>query len=160
MTRSAHPRVWRSVMSPSTRSQQDGRPETEWRHQSPDTYVISHEAFSRASECLNGKRFAFLHLRLIPSFNDRYALTSVNRVLVNVMAVEVTDAFNRQRLTTNLHFVAFHYLLDRRADIAHSDINTGFLSRRQRHASLCRNTFLNTLTPVFVASLTAARRLS
>lgn len=125
-----------------------------------DTHIVSYEALSGASKGFNGECFAFLHLGLVAPFDNRHALTSMDGKWVNAVAVKVTNAFDRQHLTTNLYFIAFHYLLDCGPDIAHSNIDPCFLCGGQRHASRYRGIHSHTLTPAFVAFLTAASRLS
>ena len=92
------------------------------------TYVISHEAFACATKGLNGKGLSFFHLGLVAALDDRDALTAVYGVLIDVVSVQVADAFHRKRRSTDLDLVALHHLLDGRTDITHPDVNASFLS--------------------------------
>lgn len=127
------------------------------------THIISDEAFAGTAKGLDGKGLAFLHLRLISSFHDRHALATVDTVGVDVVSVQVSDALHRERRPPDLHLVALHHLLNGGANVAHAHVDPRFLCSRQLNSLPPAQTTTgacHTLTPVLVASLTAAKRLS
>ena len=53
--------------------------------------------------------------------------TAMNMIPKNIMACDISDRLHRKGLSGNLNFVAFHYLLDRSADVTHPCINASML---------------------------------
>ena len=53
----------------------------------------------------------------------------MNTILNNVVAVEISDALDRQRLTPDFDFVTLHRLLDGSTDITYTYIDTRFLQK-------------------------------
>lgn len=122
-------------------------------------HIVPDISLSSTSESLNGEGFAFFHLCLVSTLDNRYAFGSMNLVMLDAVAVEITYAFDRVSLPVKLNFVAFHGLLDSCTNIAHSDVNTGFLLLCQDICHHQKNPRL-TRMPVFVPSLTASNSLS
>ncbi len=75
------------------------------------------------------------------------------------MASDVPNRFDRDDLSVELDFVALHYFLDCLTDVIHPGIDASFLGVYLALQTPCRADSL-TLSPVLVAALTAASRLS
>lgn len=129
-------------------------------------YIITHVASAGTPESLNGKHFSLLHFVLIVVFDKGNLFPAMDMVPKNIMACNVSDGFHGEGLSGNLNFVAFHHLLDRGANVTHPCVNASMLSMHQLHISQFKICALRsqanrrTMMPVFVASFTAARRLS
>lgn len=124
MTHSQRSELWHNAMFPSVLVRIDavGR-------YGGNTNIISHITLSGTSESLNGKDFAFLHLGLISSLDNGHALATMDDVLIDVMPVQVTDCLNGVCGSIDLDFIALHGFLDSCSNVAHADIDTGFLVR-------------------------------
>lgn len=83
--------------------------------------------FSGTAESLNGENLAFLHLSLVAALDNRHTFSTVNNMLFNVVTVQVADTLDGVHGTVELDFVALHGFLDGSTNVAHTDINTGFL---------------------------------
>jgi len=141
---------WREVSNPHT------YPKT-W---SKSSYIIPHITLAGATKCFNGKYVAFLHLRLIRVLDEWHLLVSMNTILFDIMAGDVPDCFHRKCLAVDLDLITLHDLLYGRTNVADPCVNPGILESSQEPIP---DRFLElslTLTPVFVAALTASRRLS
>ena len=82
-------------------------------------------------ESLNGKNLSLLHFVPVVIFDKRNLFPTVDLVLANIMACDISDGFHRKGLSTNLDLVAFHHLLDRGADVTHPCVNTSMLFMHQ-----------------------------
>ena len=91
------------------------------------TYIVSHVALASTSESLDSKYLALFHLCLIRTLHNGHTLATVDNVLVDVVAVQVSDTLNGVHCSIQLHFIAFHGLLDGSTNVADADINSGFL---------------------------------
>ena len=126
------------------------------------TYIISDISFACASKSLYSKYLTLFHLcRLIPSFHYRYTLCAMNLELIDTVPIQVANSLDLMCLARNLNFITFHSFLNRCSNITHVYIDTSFLQFCQmscRSGNLPINAL--TLTPVLVASFTAASKLS
>lgn len=92
------------------------------------SYVVTHVALSRAPEGFNRKDLIFFHLCLVVTLHDRYTFAAMDTMLDDIVAIEVANTFNRQRMAVELYFVAFHGFLDSSTDVAHPHIDASFLN--------------------------------
>ena len=115
-------------------------------------------ASSSAPKSFDGKDFSFFHLGLIGVLDKWDGLAAMDAILLDIVASDVSYWFYGIDLPTNLNFIAFHGFLDGGADVADADIDTGVLERVRRALRCFIET--HTFSPVLVASLTAASRLS
>ena len=85
----------------------------------------------------------------------------MDAILLDIVRGEIAYSFHSVSSTSNLNLVAFHRFLNGCADITNADVNSGGLHEGQLSIeSLVSSAKLDTLMPMLVASLTAAKRLS
>ena len=123
------------------------------------SYVISEISFASAAEGFNGEHIAFFHALGGMGLNERDLFVAMDLVAQDVMASDVPNGFDRDDLSVELDFVALHYLLDCLTDVIHAGIDASFLGDDLALQTPYRADSL-TLSPVLVAALTAASRLS
>lgn len=124
-----------------------------------NSYVISDITFASAAEGFDGEHIAFFHALGGPGLGEGYLFVAMDLVAQDVMASEVPNRFDRDDLSVELDFVALHYFLDCLTDVIHPGIDASFLGVKLALQTPCRADSL-TLSPVLVAALTAASRLS
>lgn len=74
------------------------------------------------------QRSPFLHLCLVLGLNEWDRFSTVDLVLFDVVAREVSHGLHGVYLPIDLDLVTFHRLLDGGTDIADSDVNSSILS--------------------------------
>src|SRR2546423_384752 len=99
----------------------------------PSTYIVPHITLPRAAKGFACKNLTFFHLCLIATFHNRDGLPTVNRVLANAVAVQVSNALDGISRAVEINFVALHSLLYRSTNITHANVyscfsNTGICS--------------------------------
>ena len=124
-----------------------------------NSYVISDISFASAAEGFDGEHIAFFHALGGSGLDKGDLFVAMDLVAQDVMASEVPNRFDRDDLSVELDFVALHYFLDCLTDVIHPGIDASFLSAYLALQTPCRVDSL-TLSPVLVAALTAASRLS
>jgi len=124
-----------------------------------NSYVISDITFASAAEGFDGEHVAFFHALGGSGPDEGDLFVAMNLVAQNVMASDVPNRFDRDNLSVELDFVALHYFLDCLTDVIHPGIDASFLGVYLALQTPCRADSL-TLSPVLVAALTAASRLS
>lgn len=124
-----------------------------------DAHIVSEIAFTSGPECLDSKYVAFFHALTGGCLDKRDLLVTVNLVGQDVVTAKVPNRFDRNRFLVEFDFIALHYLLNSLADVIHPGIYASFLCE---FLSSSRMFYVLTLTlsPVLVAALTAASRLS
>ena len=96
-------------------------------------YIVLEESSASTPERLDGEHFSLLHLVSIVVLDKGNLFAAMDVVSKNIMARNVSDRFDRDELSGNLDFVAFHHFLDRGANVTHSCVNAGVLSLYQLH---------------------------
>ena len=91
-------------------------------------YIIVEESSASASKSFNSKHFSLLHFVSIIVLDKWNLLTAMNLVSQDIMAGDVANRSDREDLSVNLDFVAFHHLLNRGADVTHSCVDASMLS--------------------------------
>ena len=124
-----------------------------------NSYVISDIGFASAAEGFDGEHIAFFHALGASGLDEGDLFVAMDLVAQDVMARDIPNRSDRDRLSVELDFVALHYFLDRLTDVIHTGIDAGFLGVCLALLTPCRADSL-TLSPVLVAALTAASRLS
>ena len=124
-----------------------------------NSYVISDISFASAAKGFDGEHIAFFHALGGSGLDERDLLVAMDLVAQDVMATDVPNCFDRDDLSVELDFVALHYFLDCLTDVIHPGIDASFLGVYLALQTPCRADSL-TLSPVLVAALTAASRLS
>ena len=124
-----------------------------------NSYVISEISFASGAEGFDGEHIAFFHALGCPSLDEGDLFVAMDLVAQDVMASDVPNRFDRDDLSVELDFVALHYFLDCLTDVIDPGIDAGFLGVYLALQTPCRADSL-TLSPVLVAALTAASRLS
>ena len=124
-----------------------------------NSYVVSGISFASAAEGFDGEHIAFFHALGGSGLDKRDLFVTMDLVAQDVMASDVPNRFNRDSLSVKLDFVARHYFLDCLANVIHPGIDASFLGVYLALQTPCRADSL-TLSPVLVAALTAASRLS
>jgi len=122
-------------------------------------HIISETSSTSGAEGLDGEHIAFLHALTGAGLDEGHLLVTMDLVAQDVMTTKVPDCFDGENLAVELDFVALHYLLHRPADVIDPGINTSFLCEYFSMGSTLR-ALLPTFSPVLVAALTAASRLS
>lgn len=122
------------------------------------SYTINCDATSSGAKGFDGEDLALLHLRLTRIPHERNRLSAMNLIPFDIMAGDIPHRFDWEDFATYLNLVALHCLLDSSADVADTNINSSILV----HVSGVLTKLLSdpTLIPVFVASFTAASKLS
>jgi hypothetical protein len=124
-----------------------------------NSYVISDITFASAAEGFDGEHIAFFHALGGLGLDKGDLFIAMNLVAQDVMASDVPNRFDRDDLSVELDFVALHYFLNCLTDVIHPGIDASFLGVYLALQTPCRADSL-TLSPVLVAALTAASRLS
>ena len=124
-----------------------------------NSYIVSDISFASAAEGFDGKHIAFFHALGGSSLDERDLFVAMDLVAQDVMASDVPNRFDRDDLSVELDFVALHYFLDCLTDVIDPGIDASFLGVYLALQTPCRVDSL-TLSPVLVAALTAASRLS
>ena len=124
-----------------------------------NSYVISEISFASAAEGFDGEHIALFHALVGSGLDEGDLFVAMDLVAQYVMAIEVLNRFDRDDLSVELDFVALHYFLDCLTDVIHPGIDASFLGVYLALQTPCRADSL-TLSPVLVAALTAASRLS
>jgi hypothetical protein len=124
-----------------------------------NSYVVSEISFASAAEGFDGEHVAFFHALGGSGLDERHLFVAMDLVAQDVMASDVPNRFDRDDLSVELDFVALHYFLDCLTDVIHPGIDASFLGVYLALQTPCRADSL-TLSPVLVAALTAASRLS
>lgn len=124
-----------------------------------NSYVISDISFASAAEGFDGEHIAFFHALGNSGLDEGDLFAAMDLVAQDVMASDVPNRFDRDDLSVELDFVALHYFLDCLTDVIHPGIDASFLGLYLALQTPCRADSL-TLSPVLVAALTAASRLS
>ena len=124
-----------------------------------NSYVICEISFASTAKGFDGEHVAFFHTLGGSGLDEGDLFFAMDLVAQDVMASDVPNRFDRDDLSVELDFVALHYFLDRLTDVIHPGIDTSFLSV---YLALWtpRTAGSLTLSPVLVAALTAASRLS
>jgi hypothetical protein len=125
-----------------------------------NSYVISGISFASAAEGFDGKHIAFFHALGGSSLDEGDLFVAMDLIAQDVMASDVPNRLDRDDLPVKLDFVALHYFLDCLADVIDPGIDASFLGVYLALQTPCRADSLLTLSPVLVAALTAASRLS
>ncbi|ROW00836.1 hypothetical protein VMCG_06534 [Cytospora schulzeri] len=92
--------------------------------------LVPNVAVSGATEGLNGKHVALLHLGLVVRLDDGDALVAVDAVVVDRVPVQVPDGLDGVSLAVQLDLVALHRLLDGPADLAQPGVDARLLDTR------------------------------
>ena len=121
--------------------------------------VISDISFASAAEGFDGEHIAFFHAFGGSGLDEGDLFVAMDLVAQDVMASDVPNRFDRDDLSVELDFIALHYFLDCLTDVIHPRIDASFLGVYLALQTPCRADSL-TLSPVLVAALTAASRLS
>ncbi len=124
-----------------------------------DSYVISEISFASAAEGFDGEHIAFFHALGGSGLDKGDLFFAMDLVAQDVVASDVPNRFDGDDLSIELDFVALHYFLDCLTDVIHPGIDASFLDVYLAFQTPCRADSL-TLSPVLVAALTAASRLS
>ena len=124
-----------------------------------NSYVISEISFASAAEGFDGEHIAFFHTLGSLGLDEGDLFVTMDLVAQDVMASDVPNRFDRDDLSVELDFVALHCFLDCLTDVINPGIDASFLGVHLALQTLCRADSL-TLSPVLVAALTAASRLS
>lgn len=124
-----------------------------------NSHVISDISFASAAEGFNGEHIAFFHTLAGFGLDEGNSFVAMDMVAQDVMASDVPNRFDRNDLSVELDFVALHYFLDCLTDVIHPGIDASFLGVRSALQMPYTADSL-TLSPVLVAALTAASRLS
>jgi hypothetical protein len=85
------------------------------------------EHTNKGSRLFNTIRVYFLHLCSGSTLHDGYTLTSMDVVLVNTVAIEISHTFDWISLPIELNLVALHNLLDGSTHVTQPHINTCLL---------------------------------
>ncbi len=124
-----------------------------------NSYVIPEISFASAAEGFDGEHIAFFHALGGSGLDEGDLFFAMDLVAQDVMASDVPNRFDGHDFSVELDFVAFHYFLDCLTDVIHPGIDASFLSVYLALQTPCRE-YSITLSPVLVAALTAASRLS
>jgi hypothetical protein len=93
-----------------------------------ETHIVFHMSFASTPESFNGKNLSFLHLGAAGVFDKWHLLVSMNVILLDIMARDVSNRFYRKCLPSYLNFVTLHDFLDSSTNITYPRINACFLS--------------------------------
>jgi len=124
-----------------------------------NSYVISEISFASAAEGFDSEHLAFFHALGGLGLDEGDLFAAMDLVAQDVMAGDVPNRFDRDDLPVELDFVALHDFLDCLTDMIYPGIDASFLGVYLALQTPCRADSL-TLSPVLVAALTAASRLS
>ena len=94
---------------------------------SVNSYVISEISFASAAEGFDGEHIAFFHALGGSGLDEGDLFVAMDLVAQDVMASDVPNGFDRDDLSVELDFVAFHYFLDCLTDMIYPGINASFL---------------------------------
>ena len=94
-----------------------------------DADVFSQVCTTRGSESLYGEDIALLHTLSRRSLHKRHLLISMNFVAKYVMSCDSSHRLNRNGLTPDLNFIAFHHFLHHCAHVIDPSVYTSFLTR-------------------------------
>lgn len=126
-----------------------------------NSYVISEIRFASATECLNREDVAFFHALVGLGLDEGDLFVAMDLVAQDVMARDVPNCFDGDDLSVELDFVALHYFLDCRTYVIDPGINSSFLGvYLALYSPYEAKIHSHTLSPVLVAALTAASKLS
>ena len=92
-----------------------------------NTYIIDDGAAACRPKGFDGKCLALFHLGLVGVLHERYRLSAMNAVLLDVMGGEIPNGLDGISPPTNLDLVALHGFLDGSANVADSYIYSGGL---------------------------------
>lgn len=122
-------------------------------------HIVSETSSTSGAEGLDGEHIAFLHALTGAGLDKGDLLVTMDLVPQDVMPTKVPDCFDGDGLAVELDFVALHDLLDGPTDVIDPGINASFLCEHfSMSSTLCA--LSPTFSPVLVAALTAASRLS
>ena len=124
--------------------------------------VVSHIPSASSAESFDGEHVTFFHALGSFGFDEGNLFVAMDFVTKDVMSRDVPHRFDRDDFPVELYFVALHDFLDRLADVVDPGINSSFL--RGFTFSFIVEALSGrlplTLSPVLVAALVAASRLS
>ena len=92
-----------------------------------NAYFVPGVASASAAEGLDCKHIPFFHALVGSSFDKRNLLLAVDLVAQDVVASDAPNCFDGDDPSVELDFVAFHYFLDRFANVINSGIDASFL---------------------------------
>ena len=124
-----------------------------------NSYVIFDISFASAAKSFDCEHVAFLHALSGLGLDEGDLFVAMDLVAQDIMASDVPNRFDGDDLPVELDFVALHYFLDGLTDVIYPGIDASFLGVCLALHMPCRADSL-TLSPVLVAALTAASRLS
>ena len=121
--------------------------------------AICEISFASGAKGLDGEHVAFFHALGSLGLDEGDLFVAVDLVAQDIVASDVSNRLDRDDLAVELDFVALHDFLDHLTDMIHSGIDASLLSIYLALQTPCRVDSI-TLSPVLVAALTAASRLS
>lgn len=87
------------------------------------TYIFRQNAASGGPKCLDGEDFPFFHLGLVLIPDERYRLSTVNAIMLDIVRTYTPNCLDRVGFPPDIDLVAFHGFLDCSTDIADADVN-------------------------------------
>lgn len=125
------------------------------------SHVVPKVGATCGTEGLDGEDVAFFHALGGVGLDEGDLFVAVDLVAEDVVACEAADCADGNGFVVEGDFVAFHCFLDCGADVGDSGVGAGFL---EDGLVLCTTCGVGqeslTFSPVLVAALTAASRLS
>lgn len=91
------------------------------------TYSLNETTWSCRPECLDSEYLPLFHLGLVIVLEEGNRFSAVDLIPFDVVAGKILYWFHGKCLSVDIHLVAFHCLLDRSADIANTNVNSGIL---------------------------------
>lgn len=124
-----------------------------------DSHIVPEISSASTAKGFDGEHVTFFHPLAGLGLDEGDLFVAVDLVAQDVMASDVLNCFDRDDLSVEFDLVALHHFLDCLADVIDPGIDSGFLHVCLAFQIPCWIDSL-TLSPVLVAALTAASRLS